>query len=351
MGIIENVKTKIRHKLYTYKRYMDMSKNVMTLGVPVLDWTPEPLKYMNDNIHPCVRYIPKGFAGHEWWMITTPYPDFDSTHENPILYWGDSRTGGLPPLVWHGGVVVERTPATGYNSDGCIYFDGSKLWVFWREVDTPSSSPLGAFVTFGCYTTDGITFSPKKAFAISGWDKPNSTGDDEMCPIFMDVKGSLKMFASYYEYGPDKGNHGLAIWDIPNNDLENEVFTRTKIGETLYRNTFDLWHMDLFKHDNKYYCVASPESGNEILLGVSSDGANFKFWTTPLLSKANAEINYLYKPSALVHQGVFYLWHPNRVEGQNKIYMTKGNFKNILTKLEASNKLRVASQNKNGTIL
>ena len=350
MGIIKNVKNKITHKLLTYKRYMDMSKNVMTLGVPVLDWTPEPLIYKNDNIHPCVRYIPKGFAGHEWWMVTTPYPYFDSTHENPILYWGDSRTGGLPPLVWQGGIVVEGTPATGYNSDGCIYFDGTNLWVFWREVDTPSSSPLGAFVTFGCSTTDGITFSPKKAFAISSWDKPKSIGDDEMCPIVMDVDGCLKMFAPNYEYKPVRGSRGFAVWDIPNNDLENEIFTKTKITETLYRNTFDLWHMDLFKHNNKYYCVASPEHGNEILLGESLDGESFNFWTTPLLSKSIAEINYLYKPTALVHQGIFYLWHPNRVEGQNKIYMTKGNFKNILIKLEESNKPRTVLSKKSDTM-
>lgn len=336
MGIIKNVMSKTTLAFQNYKRDINITKNAMTLGVSVLDWTPDPSKYKNDNIHPCVRYIPKGFAGHEWWMVTTPYPDFDSTHENPILYWGNSRTGNLPPLVWEGGVVVENTPATGYNSDGCIYYDGAKLWVFWREVDTPNSSPLGTFVTYGCSTTDGITFSPKKVFAISGWDIPNSSGDDIMCPIVIEVKGNLKMFASYYEYEPVKGGHGIAIWDIPNRDLKNEVFTRTKVVGTLHRDTFDLWHMDLFKHANKLYCVASPQSGDEILLGESSDGENFKFWSTPLLSKVIAETNYLYKPTALVHQGILYLWHPKRVEGVNKIYMTQGNFSDILYNLEAS---------------
>ena len=58
-------------------------------------------KYLNDNIHPCIRYVPDGFAGHKWWMVTTPILGGSST-ENPILYWGDSREGELPPLTWSG---------------------------------------------------------------------------------------------------------------------------------------------------------------------------------------------------------------------------------------------------------
>jgi hypothetical protein len=81
--------------------------NAMERGVEVLNWTPQPEKYKNDNVHPCVRYIPN-FAGHDWWMVATPYPNSDSSAENPILYYGDSGDGGVPPTSWQGGAIVEE---------------------------------------------------------------------------------------------------------------------------------------------------------------------------------------------------------------------------------------------------
>jgi hypothetical protein len=142
---------------------MVTNKNAMKLGVEVLNWTPQPDKYLNDNIHPCVRYISGGFAGHKFWMTTSPYPNSNAQVENVILYWGDSPDGGItPPLTWKGGTVVVDTPATGYNSDPNIYYDGTKLWIFWRENSTPDAASVGGRATFGVYTTDGTTFSQKK---------------------------------------------------------------------------------------------------------------------------------------------------------------------------------------------
>lgn len=310
----------------------------MTLGVPVLDWTPQPDKYKNDNIHPCVRYIEQGFAGHKWWMVTTPYYNSDSTIENPILYYGDSPTGtNLPPTSWQGGAVVEDTPASGYNSDACIYFDGTKLWVFWRENGTPDcTSKNTARATFGRSTTNGSTFSNKKLFAPLGFDMQGKQGDAEMCPIVVNFDGHLRLYGTHYEFTPSRKPYGLAIWDIENNDLETKQFTLTKTVGQQYRKGFNFWHYDLFKHESKYYCVVTPESGAEILIGVSDDCENFKFWSTPLLSNSVSGTQYLYKPTAMVHDGIFYVWHPNRVNGINKIYMSQILFTELLERLEST---------------
>lgn len=312
------------------------NKNAMTLGVEVLGWTPDPDKYKNDNIHPCVRYYPDGFAGHKWWMVTTPYYGGNSAIENPILYWGDSREGELPPLEWGGGVVVEDTPPTGYNSDACIYNDGARLWVFWRENGSPDTSTTGGRATFGRYTTDGVNFSEKKLFAPLGFSIPGKTGDAEMCPIVVNFDGSLKLFGAHYEFTPNRRPYGLAIWDIADNDLDNNQFTLTKTVGQLYRSGFNFWHFDLFKHDGKYYCVTTPESGAEILIGVSDDCENFKFWNMPLLSNAVAGTSYLYKPTAMVHQGILYVWHPNRIDGRARIFMTQRAFSEVIGALDNS---------------
>lgn len=313
---------------------MKTNKNAMQLGVEVLGWTPNPEKYKDDNIHPCVRYISTGFAGHKWWMVTTPYFGADATIENPILYWGDSRTGELPPLTWSGGTIVQDTPTSGYNSDACIFYDGVGLWVLWRENFTPDANATRS--TFGKYTTDGITFTEKKLFAPLGFDLVGKTGDAEMCPIVVNFDGATKLFGCHYEFTPNRHPYGLAIWDIAANDMVNNQFTLTKTVGQLYKEGFNFWHFDLFKEEANYYCVVTPESGNEILLGVSTDCENFKFWGVPLLSNEIAGASYLYKPTAMVHQGVLYVWHPVKIDGRSRIFMTQKPFTDVLKILNDS---------------
>jgi hypothetical protein len=282
--------------------------DAMSLGQKLSAPTPEPDKYYDDLIHPCVRYIPDGFAGHRWWMVASPYYNGNSSIENPILYYGDSREGELPPLSWTAAAIVEDTHTDGgYNSDPNIYFDGQKLWVLWREswtVDCKENKVSRA--VFGKSTSDGVTFSVKKYFAgeISG------SVDHEMCPTIVDVNGKIRMYAAYHEFTPDRIPLGLSIWDIDNNDLDNNQFIKTNDVLPIYKTGFDFWHFDIFEYEKKYYCVVSPESGTEILLGQSDDGENFIFWSTPLISKEGTGKSYFYKPSAMVHQGIFYLWNP-----------------------------------------
>lgn len=296
--------------------------NAMTIGDVVLDWTPSPEIYKNDNIHPCVRYIPEGFAGHKWWMCTTPYPLQDSSVENPILYYGDSETS-TPPTSWLGGVVVEGSPSKGYNSDCNLFYDGTRLWVFWRENYTPDTSAIDVFrAVFGKYTLDGTTFSDKKLFCKDTFSVEGKNGDTEMCPCVAMIGDKLKMYATHYEFLPTRQPYGLAIWGIENNDLMNHQFVYEKTTGLLYKKNFNFWHFDMFQYDGKYYCVTSPELGNEILLGVSDDGVNFNFWNTPLISQDVAKVGYYYyKPTAMVIDGILYLWHPVRIGNTSKIYM------------------------------
>lgn len=311
---------------------MNINKDIMTLGVPVLDWTPNPEFYENDNIHPSVIYVEGGLNGFEWWMATTPIKG-GATVENPILYWGKSREGNLPPLTWLGGIVVEETPPSGFNSDPCLYYDGTGIWVFWREFNTPFVLEHGRRATVGRYTTNGTTFTDKKLFAPNGFDEGEKNGDGEMCPIVVKFDGEIRLYASYYEYDPIRQPHGLAIWNIDSNDLVNNTFTLSKVVGLDYPKGFDFWHFDLFEHNSKFYCVATPEAGHIILMAESDDGENFKFWDTPLLSKYRAGSYYMYKPTAMVHQGIFYLWHPSKVGDQNVIYMSEMPFDKLINSL------------------
>jgi len=99
----------------------------MPIGEEIEIKTPHEAKYHNDCLHPCVRYIPDGFAGANWWMVQSPYFNHDNKLENPILYYSNDSEN---PRNWNYTVVVSETPEKGFNSDPSLYYEDNKLWVF-----------------------------------------------------------------------------------------------------------------------------------------------------------------------------------------------------------------------------
>jgi hypothetical protein len=96
-------------------------------------------KYKNDVYHPCIRFIESGFAGHQWWMVQTPFYNSDDSIENPLLFYSDSIVyeGRLVPEKWILYDVVKDThDSGGYNSDPYLYIEDNLLYVLWREYKT-----------------------------------------------------------------------------------------------------------------------------------------------------------------------------------------------------------------------
>ncbi|GHV41777.1 hypothetical protein FACS1894179_10180 [Bacteroidia bacterium] len=309
------------------------SGNTMKIGVLLNIHTPLSDKYHDDFIHPCVRYIPKGFAGHKWWLIVTPYYKNDNKLENPMLFYGDSNTDETPPRDWTFVKLLEDTPADGYNSDPCLYFDGNKLWAFWRENYTKACSENRCTrVTVGIYTLDAKIFSEKRVYA----KETSTTSDSEMCPIIINYKGNLKLYGSYYEFKPNRKNLGMAIWKL-NGDLDNGSFSIEKLITPLKTN-IDFWHFDIFEYKGSHYCVYTSEAASQIILGKSEDGVNFRFYKTPLLSDRVSGKRYFYKPSAMVLNGEFYLWHPCLEPSSiktSKLWMSHAPFDRLIEALES----------------
>ncbi len=341
-----------------------LAKDIMLLGEKINAPTPFPEIYNNDLIHPCVRYIPEGFAGHKWWMVATPYWGFNYKIENPILYHGviDDSTdeNEKPPLSWNPVAIIESTPSYGHNSDPSLYFVSDTLWIFWRECFTPSclsdSLTLG---TYGKFTTDGNTFSEKKLFAR----EYSNTEDSELCPIVFSVNGQLNLYGCHHRFFPSRRPIGMTIWGIKDNDLMNNQFERSQDVTPTYKRRFDFWHFDLFEHEKRMYCVVTPECADEILLGYSLDGVQFKFWDTPLLSTQNTGRSYFYKPTAVVLNNEFYLIYPCAefcvTPQTNRLWMSHMNFtemvdklnKNMALTLEGVSDEKIAISSENMTLI
>lgn len=317
-------------------------KDIIQPGTLLKAETPTPEKYYNDLLHPCVRYIEEGFAGHKWWMVASPFRGKDDKIENPILYFGKSDNK-LPPMEWIATVIVEDTHSKGYNSDPTLFFDGSYLWVIWREVWSESCDATSSVIV--CKRTkDGLQFSPKIKIAQSSDPTGNLISDNLICPIILTDGQKLTMYSVDYLFNPIRIFNGLSIWSKDNNYISDSFFHYEKtILPSL--STFTLWHFDLFKYNDILFCVAGTSDGNSIYLGWSKDFCNFHFWNRPLITSKKA-FRFFYKPSAMVLNDTFYLWYscalPGKFPRTTRLCMSKMPFQIIINKLNkySSTKLR-----------
>lgn len=276
--------------------------------VPVT--TPDEEKYHNDVLHPCIRRMDDG----RYVMVQSPWYRYQDGIENPILYISDD------PMQWENGIVIADTPEKGYNSDPNVYVEGKRIYVFWREVDTPMCEKLGvSCATVGVYTDDeGRTFSKKNVYLSS----KESTIDTEICPILIKKGDVYRFYATWYERDrKNRYNLGLAIWEgtsleQPDFELKKTVPFPTKYICDKYKqlkvfghiffipmpHKFDLWHFDLMEKNGRLYMLAAEEMKDVVMLAESYDWENFELIRKPLVNAHYVE-NYVeyrqtyYKPT------------------------------------------------------
>lgn len=305
--------------------------------LPVEVTTPEPEKYHNDVLHPCIRKMSNG----KYVMVQSPWYKCQDGIENPILYISDD------PMHWDNGIVVEDTPAKGYNSDPNVFEENGRIYVFWREVETPTCDELGVIrATVGVYTDDeGKTFSEKKVYLTNNDVKV----DDEICPILIKKDGKYRFYAAWYQtWREDRHNLGIAIWEgtslgKPNFTILKKLPFKTKticdkakqlqvFGKLLFipkSHKFDLWHFDLFEKDDKLYMIASEEMKDVVMLAVSDDWENFKLQRKPLINAHYMEniVKYrqqYYKPTAVLKKNgdaqLFYTANPRNYSFTHNLF-------------------------------
>lgn len=279
--------------------------------VPVT--TPEPEKYHNDVLHPCIRRMSDG----RYVMVQSPWYKCKNEVENPILYISDD------PMRWTNGIVVEDTPERGYNSDPNVYEENGRIYVFWREVETPfCEAHQTMMATVGVYTDDyGKTFSPKQIYLTNTDERI----DSEICPIMIKKGDTYRFYSCWYQrWRKDRHNLGLSIWEgtsleRPDFRLAKQVPFRTKYICDKYKqfalfghiffipvpHKFDLWHFDLMEKEGKLYMFASEEMGDVEMVAISKDWEHFDLKRKPLLNAHRMENHvgyrqYYYKPTAFV---------------------------------------------------
>lgn len=81
--------------------------------------------------HPSVLYFPSSFGGFKYWMAFTPYPDFDTSKENPsIVCSNDGVTWDTPPGLSN---PLAGPPELGFYADTSLVYDGVNLHIYWAH--------------------------------------------------------------------------------------------------------------------------------------------------------------------------------------------------------------------------
>ena len=345
MNFIKEIKKKVKHiLLFIYKLNKQIYDNfhIVEAAMPQgkelqVDLTllhKKSPKYGDWLIHPCVRYIPNGFAGHKWWMVCTPYPNFNSSCENPVLFCGD---GDSVPTKWDFVAIVQDSHKQGYNADGCLYFDGEKLWILWKEAETDNTDALHGHKAIMGKSYDGNQFSSPCVVC-------NNIDDTNMylaAPSILEVGNHVKLLAVFTpnSYLPipniKKGPRHLSVFDAK---IEKENWKCRFEGVFCqdYPKNFDFWHIDTFSYEDKYYCLVTPEAADCVLLGESENGLHFKFYDKPLLhANGREKTPYTYKVTGLVLDDIFYLTYPMRIKHNVvRLHVTQMNFKDLLKKIK-----------------
>ena len=309
MSLISGIKTLTR---YVFSRKAVAFHESKRLNVDTASLRDIEPGYGDFLIHPCVRYIEEGFAGHRWWMVVTPFPRMDDHFENPVLYYGDGE-GNEPPRNWRFVGVVQPSYEKGYNADCNLYYDGQLLWILWKETGTPNTTPESGLDCVMGRPFDGNSFGLVKKFL----DNPDTQANRMTAPCVLPIDGQVRLLATYYEKRVNDpvqphGKSGLSVWSLEGNGMADGHFVWQWDAGQCYPDWFDLWHTDFFTYDGKYYCVATTERATLMLMGRSDDGVSYAFSPFPLLSKEGNLYVGMYKASAVVHNGIFYLLFPRK---------------------------------------
>lgn len=358
---------KFEHFITKYRNFLFLIhrrplKGILPIGVSCHVEDPTTEVTHGDILHPCIRFIPEGFEGHQWWMVYTPWYSKTDGMENPRLCYADAEKGKVP-TTWKFYCIIKDKPEKGYNSDPTLIFCNHKLYVFWREVETTRVQNLGyKKATFGCYV---------KNKEVTYFDEPTlgdleKQTDHEICPNFWEEKGIVRGFAIHYLPNPKwiysfpeklmwylyrfriveyayyligsnkKKTYGVALWE---GDTIEKPFQYVKTipfkgVSRLYRP----WHMDLFEAENEegetslFAVVQTDDKFADICL-AQLKGAHFQFYPKPLVTNKSIGMIGIYKPCAVMLNDTFYLYYTARDDSDaslNRMFVTSMPWKEML---------------------
>lgn len=197
--------------------------------------------------HPCVRYFPEGFGGHQFWMTASPYPYSALDLENPCVWYSDDgynwSADGIPnPLDLP--LMVDGEQAS-MNSDPHLLLRTDGVMEVWWRTNYWENSGEGLYtVVYRRTSTDSIHWTEKEELYRALTDSDASI----VCPVALYEDGVYKIWAvsdqeclHYYESAAGKAWQHIRDIDVGSPDYPE----------------YKVWHFDVNHTDKGYEFVGS----------------------------------------------------------------------------------------------
>lgn len=270
-------------------RIKEMSQNILSgikqLFVNTKGIIPNASSYLNiptydgqnQMTHPDVIMFPTQWNGYKYWMVMTPYPNYNQRYENPSIIGSNDGVHWEVPSGLANPIVPAPAQEKNYNNDPeIVYHDiHNELWLYYQEVNTIQNQ-IEVKLT---KSTDGIH-----------WDKPIS----------------LLNIPCYQWTSPSyiKQNNIFKAWTV-NAGIEGRSAKSTIVeyrestdginwGEqqkvTLVHPEYIIWHLDVIyvPKYSEYWMVwagyALKKKGISLFFAVSRDGLNWTAYQNPIVT-------------------------------------------------------------------
>lgn len=228
-------------------------------------------------VHPDVVVFPDGFAGHEFWLAATPYPNGNANLENPSLYTDDARHWMVPPGVSNPLITAPGSPA--HNSDPDLAYDpaAKRLRLYYRLTKDNTDDILMRTSPDGSHWTAAVSVVSAPGIAIVSPAIVRTPAGQWFMWSVNAVQGGCQASATALERRTSSdGIH----WSPPQS-----------LGVT--QPGYVLWHLDVQYIPSKgeywaliaAYPVGSGCAADDLFFARSADGVTWQTYATPIVSR------------------------------------------------------------------
>lgn len=231
--------------------------------------------------HSSVVYRPRGWAGHRYWLASTPYPNDNDDLENPSIWYSDNGDDwtAIPgnPIEPYPG--IEGT----YNSDPHLVFGPDDvLYCFWRADMGAAVGSATAEQFYYRTSTDGLNWSERVLSMVT-----DNTVSRLLSPAIRYREGVWHWWAVQAV--------GTAKHVIEHHTATDPAGPWTKQGPVTISpalpDTREPWHLDVQEFEGMWYCLLNDTNNGtsgvegDLYLMSSFDGENWKRGTTPVIQR------------------------------------------------------------------
>ena len=270
-------------------------------GTPVWGWTAPPGEKLEipthegsgQAVHPSVLFFEDGWNGWRYWMVMTPYPNFNEAHEDPNIVVSNDGVKWQVPDGLTNPIDDAKGRPDPYNSDAHLTMRDNEMVLTWRMVDRPNKGRESFWMTM---SRDGVHWSPKTKI---WWPELSDRHSSTVAQSLLWLGNRWRLYFISTTLSPNR-----LVWV----ESTKSVPTPSDWGEAhecsmdfVLPSDRDFWHSEIQYHDGEYWGIVSDANrrttgvNGVIYLLHSTDGTKWELSPVPLVPQAGDGHDSLYK--------------------------------------------------------